>query len=510
MSSEKEVDQEAGRDETSEKEASADSRLSEHTMDLMREQSESRDPLRAAAGAGTGAALGSLEIVDSGRKNEKAQEGERQDEGKGAADAAPKSSDSNDQYKSDVQGFRDRMIKAGIDPDKVSVRVGVRELDASDPRSQEFAESHAQMVACAMKDRELGLSRDLPVKMIKDKSSDLTNLPDDPAKIADVLRSEAREVLDSFNKTLRSEFLDPNNKEPLRVINASNGGTPADFAGMLFERFREEPEKFKNTITEMLGEEKAKQWIEEQNKRLAEQKEEPPSNPSDREGDASADGACVDKRDKSADGNDNQQKPEQLSETSRELLQKLVGLSENAIGGDPQFKESLERYQHTAKEIADKGGVIVIAAGNTGEFEHQYGVKLSAGSQYNFLGMSDHVITVGSSDANGTPGDNSDDKIAQHSSNGTERFAPTVVAQGLDVPTSQTPDGKVGGTSIAAPIVANAIALILTQNPDLSFDQVKRLLQENSRLIPGVPREKQGAGILLVDKAVIAARNSRR
>lgn len=489
MAADKEVDQETGRDNASDKEASDERRLSDDSLDLLRDQSSLKDSAASRLNSSSAdKALVNLEIYDA-----KASLG----------DAPPES-----EYRSDIDGYRDRLIQAGIDPDKVSVRVGVRELNSADPRNQDFADSHALTVACAMKDPEFGLSRDMRVKMIKDTSSDLTDLPDEPGKIAERIAHEAREVLDSFNKTLREQFLDPNNKEPLRVINASNGGTPADFGGMIFNRFREDPDKYANSIKQMLGEEKGQQWIDEQKKLLAEPKPEEPE-PTKEEQDARANITCADFRDRSSES-ELSPAPEVLSENSREMLQKLVSLAEKAIADDPKFKESLERYQQTTREVAERGGIIVIAAANSGEFEAQTGVKLQPGSQYNFLGMSDHVITVGSSETNKTPGDHSDDRIAAHSSTGTERFAPTVVAQGVDLPSRQMPDGKVGGTSIAAPIVANVVALMLTQNPDLTFDQVKQLLRENSRFIPGASPLQQGAGVLLADQAIIAARASRR
>jgi hypothetical protein len=547
MAAEKDVDQETGRDQPSEKNDSNESSLSKQSLDLLREPAPNKD-VSPLGGAATGGALGGLEIYDNDKpvvedsaksvaKKEAAHEKSSAQEKTGApekphaaekpdasekpgvpekpADSEKPGANPEGKYRSDVDGFRDRLIKAGVDPDKVSVRVAVRELDASDPRAAEMADMHARMVECSMKDPEMGLSRGMDVKVLRDKSSDLTDMPDSPAQIAEVIRKEAREVLDSFTKTLKAQFLDPNNKEPLRVINASNGGTPADFAGMVFERMKEDPESFTSTLTKLLGKEKAGQWIKEQNERLSSQ--EPEGEPDGREQQTSGDtreaskGSCPDIRQPLPEGAELvPNKPDPISANGRELLQKLVDMAEKSIASDPKFKESLARYQQVTKEVADRGGIIVISAANSGEFEKETGAKLSPGSQYNFLAMSDHVITVGSSDAKGTPGDHSDDQIAGHSSVGTERFSPTVVAQGIDVPSRQMPDGKAAGTSIAAPIVANGIALMLTQNPDLTFNQVKRLLQENSLSIPGVSGLQQGAGILQIDKAVLAARASRK
>ena len=57
--------------------------------------------------------------------------------------------------------------------------------------------------------------------------------------------------------------------------------------------------------------------------------------------------------------------------------------------------------------------------------------------------------------------------------------------------------------------MANTVGLMLTQNPALGFNDVKRLLQENAQRIPGVDSELQGAGALRIADAVLAARRTR-
>lgn len=63
----------------------------------------------------------------------------------------------------------------------------------------------------------------------------------------------------------------------------------------------------------------------------------------------------------------------------------------------------------------------------------------------------------------------------------------------------------VDGTSFAAPLVASAVACMLEANPGLTPPLVRQLLQQTATPIPGVPRERQGAGALEAGLAVAAA-----
>lgn len=52
------------------------------------------------------------------------------------------------------------------------------------------------------------------------------------------------------------------------------------------------------------------------------------------------------------------------------------------------------------------------------------------------------------------------------------------------------------GTSVAAPLVAGTIAQLLELRPELTPAQVKRVLLQTSRRLPGASRERQGRGVL--------------
>jgi serine protease AprX len=60
----------------------------------------------------------------------------------------------------------------------------------------------------------------------------------------------------------------------------------------------------------------------------------------------------------------------------------------------------------------------------------------------------------------------------------------------------------VEGTSFAAPIVASVAACMLQACPGLSSPQVRSILTATARAVPGVGRERQGAGVLQAGPAV--------
>jgi subtilisin family serine protease len=128
--------------------------------------------------------------------------------------------------------------------------------------------------------------------------------------------------------------------------------------------------------------------------------------------------------------------------------------------------------------------------------------------------MSDHVVSAASTDSNNTPGNFRDDKIAHNSSRGDgKKWNPTVAATGNLTFEYQSIDGKTGkrdkpihsnvlATSAAAPFVSGTIALMLQQNPDLTFEQVKNILQSTAHNDPNRPEKEEGAGIVNPVEAV--------
>jgi len=145
------------------------------------------------------------------------------------------------------------------------------------------------------------------------------------------------------------------------------------------------------------------------------------------------------------------------------------------------------------EKLWQRGIVVVASSGNSGPDTMQFA---PANDPY--------AITVGASDPNGTAA-TGDDVLASFSSFGKTidgHAKPELLAPGRNV-VSALPDGstlelmapdanhvapgyvRMNGTSVAAPQVAGAVAILLQENPSLTPDQVKWLLVSTARPVTG-------------------------
>ncbi|MGY5031255.1 S8 family serine peptidase [Streptomyces sp. 900116325] len=154
--------------------------------------------------------------------------------------------------------------------------------------------------------------------------------------------------------------------------------------------------------------------------------------------------------------------------------------------------------QAVNKLTAETGALFVISAGNTGQNPYTVGAP----------GTADAALTVGSVD--------SSDVLAWNSSVGPrlqdDGLKPDMTAPGVDVlaaNSQQAPNAAEGyyqtmsGTSMAAPHVAGAAALLAQKHPEWSGQQIKDALMSTSALTPDYTPYQAGAGRLDVGAAYV-------
>ena len=181
-----------------------------------------------------------------------------------------------------------------------------------------------------------------------------------------------------------------------------------------------------------------------------------------------------------------------------------------SFGTDGVQDYRLDPLSYAAEVAWRKGIVVVTAAGNGG-----YG-----STKLNNPAYDPYVLAVGAADGNGTHAF-ADDTIPSFSSCGDALRHPDLVAPGKSVVSLRSfyssadllnPTGRVGtrffrgsGTSQAAAVVSGAAALLIEQRPNLTPDQVKALLASTANKLPGPSSACQGAGMLDLERARIAA-----
>jgi serine protease AprX len=181
-----------------------------------------------------------------------------------------------------------------------------------------------------------------------------------------------------------------------------------------------------------------------------------------------------------------------------------------------------------AKRLVEAGVVVIAAAGNGGrnpDGRNAYGGVTAPGN-------APWVLTVGASSHMGTV-NRGDDTIAQFSSRGPSRIdvgaKPDLVAPGVGIESLSDPDSafytskaryllhgtvptpylpylSLSGTSMASPVVAGTVALMLEANPSLTPNLVKAILQFTAEANPLLDPLTQGEGFLNARGAVELAR----
>ncbi len=172
-----------------------------------------------------------------------------------------------------------------------------------------------------------------------------------------------------------------------------------------------------------------------------------------------------------------------------------------SFGTDSTQSYVLDPLAYAAEQAWKHGIVVVASVGNGGAASG--GVADPA--------MDPYVIAVGAADTNGTVA-TGDDTVAAFSSNGNGTRNPDLVAPGVHVASLRDPGSYLdttfgsladvgtrffrgSGTSQATAVVSGAAALVLSQRPNATPDQVKSLLTSTASSL-GQPAAAQGAGEL--------------
>jgi subtilisin family serine protease len=160
--------------------------------------------------------------------------------------------------------------------------------------------------------------------------------------------------------------------------------------------------------------------------------------------------------------------------------------------GQPEIEPSRDIVALALDAAAEAGVVPVVVAGNDFD-DYGAGSVISPGS-------SARAITVGATTSAASPA------MADFSSAGPTplslRLKPDVVAPGESILSSEPGGwGRLSGTSMAAPHVAGAVALLLQRHADWSPNQVKAALTTTSRPVRGAGPSRAGAGLVDVAAA---------
>ena len=181
-----------------------------------------------------------------------------------------------------------------------------------------------------------------------------------------------------------------------------------------------------------------------------------------------------------------------------------------SFGTDPAKNSRLDPLVHAAEVAWDSGIVVVVSAGN--------GTTKDGGLASPAIARD--VIAVGSLDTHGTT-DTDDDTVASFSKRGNSgkgKRGPDLVAPGVSLVSLRAPGsfidqtqprGRIGqryfkgsGTSQSAAVVSGAAALMLSQRPQLTPDQVRDVLRRTARdLDSSGSSDAQGAGALNLSAA---------
>ncbi|MDW8195321.1 MAG: S8 family peptidase [Candidatus Calescibacterium sp.] len=180
---------------------------------------------------------------------------------------------------------------------------------------------------------------------------------------------------------------------------------------------------------------------------------------------------------------------------------KVISMS---LGADSVIKEKDDILAKAVEDATRAGITVVVAAGNSGPLSETIGTPA----------LSQHAITVGAYDDKNTI-DTTDDTPAFFTSRGPTKVdkikKPDISAPGVEVVSLRSPNSTIdkspvihygdyytllSGTSMATPIVAGVVALLLQANPNLTPQQVKEIITTTAIPLKGASSYSVGAGLI--------------
>jgi serine protease AprX len=187
-----------------------------------------------------------------------------------------------------------------------------------------------------------------------------------------------------------------------------------------------------------------------------------------------------------------------------------------SFGTDSLQDARFDPLSHAVEAAWRAGIVVVAAAGNDGPTATRLGMPA----------MNPYVIAVGAADHHGTA-DVKDDLVADFSTRGNATRHADLLAPGRSVVSLRDPNSYIdvnypsgliasatdptqrffrgSGTSQATAVVSGGAALLLQEHPNLSPDQVKKLLTSTATPLKQADSIGQGAGEVNLSKAAGAA-----
>ncbi|WP_257346896.1 S8 family peptidase [Pseudalkalibacillus decolorationis] len=197
---------------------------------------------------------------------------------------------------------------------------------------------------------------------------------------------------------------------------------------------------------------------------------------------------------------------------NKENPENKIRIISMSLGAEAQKfeNENKDPMVQSVEKAWESGIVVCVAAGNSGPSPQTIASPA----------LSDRVITVGASDDLNTV-DKSDDDVASFSSRGPTIYGlqkPDLLVPGVNIVSLRSPNSYLdkiqkssrvegdyfvlSGTSMATPICAGVVALILENNPDTTPDQVKKMLTEGADRQEGQDPNNYGFGFINAEQAI--------